>query len=53
MPRGAQPWFEYDVSGDGQRFLVGTVVEGAGNPPPSAVVVLNWTEELKSRSGTP
>jgi serine/threonine protein kinase len=53
MPRGAQPWFEYDVDRDGQRFLVGTVVDGAGTPPPSAVVVLNWTEELKAKASRP
>jgi eukaryotic-like serine/threonine-protein kinase len=53
MPRGAQPWYEYDVSADGQRFLVGTVVEGPGTPPPSAVVVLNWTEELKGKAPKP
>jgi eukaryotic-like serine/threonine-protein kinase len=35
----------YDVTGDGQRFLVNTVVE----EPPSAVitVILNWTAALK------
>ncbi len=51
--RGAQPWFEYDVASDGQRFLVGTVLDGRGAPPPSAVVVLNWTEELKATTGRP
>ncbi|MDQ6892583.1 MAG: serine/threonine-protein kinase [Acidobacteriota bacterium] len=53
MPRGAQPWFEYDVDRDGKRFLVGTVFDGAGTPPPSAVVVLNWTEELKGKAARP
>ena len=53
MPRGAQPFFEYDVARDGQRFLIGTVVDEAGTPPPSAVVVLNWTEELKAKAVSP
>jgi hypothetical protein len=35
----------YDVSADGQRFLVKTPV-GAG-PPASATVVLNWSAALK------
>jgi serine/threonine-protein kinase len=39
----------YDVSLDGQRFLM---IKGAGDPngtPASMVVVLNWFEELKRR----
>ena len=43
------PWRAYDVSADGQRFLV--MKEGAGRPqdasPPGFVVVQNWFEELK------
>ena len=42
----------YDVSADGQRFLmIKSVAEArdAGAPPPSIVVVLNWFEELKQR----
>ena len=40
MPR----WF-YDVSADGQRFLVNTVEElGAAAP---ITVVVNWTAALK------
>ena len=39
----------YDVSRDGQRFLLMKAVEGAQKtaPPPQIVVVQNWTEELK------
>ena len=41
-------WRTYDVSPDGQRFLM--IKEGVGGtanaPPPSLVVVLNWFEEL-------
>ena len=37
----------YDVSPDGQRFLMLQPVD-AGDPPPSQItVVLNWSEELK------
>ncbi len=37
--------FSYDVSTDGQRFLVNTDVGEATSPP--LTVVLNWTEGLK------
>ena len=43
----------YDVSADGQRFLMikdNTSAEQASNATPaSMVVVLNWFEELKAR----
>ena len=46
---GAAPGRTYDVSPDGQRFLM--VKEGAeadqAAAPPSIVVVQNWLEELK------
>jgi len=35
----------YDVTGDGKRFLVSTPVEGAGTSP--ITVVLNWAAVLK------
>jgi len=43
------PWRTYDVSPDGQRFLMmkdsaGTPQSGAG---PGFVVVQNWLEELQ------
>jgi Tol biopolymer transport system component len=37
----------YDVSPDGQRFLMLKPVEQAGAAPTQINVVLNWTEELK------
>ena len=40
-------WRNYDITPDGQRFLM---VEGAEEGPPTEiVVVLNWFEELKQR----
>ena len=36
---------EYDVSPDGQRFLIGTLIGEPKAPPPT--VVLNWIGELK------
>ncbi len=43
----------YDVSADGQRFLM--IAEGETDdtsPPAQIVVVENWTEELKARVPT-
>ena len=37
---------QYDVSADGQRFLINTLVEEEGATP--IVLVLNWFEELES-----
>jgi hypothetical protein len=46
--RSPNPIPYYDVSPDGQRFLM--VREGGDEPPPSQInVVLNWFEELKRR----
>jgi eukaryotic-like serine/threonine-protein kinase len=41
----------YDVSPDGQRFLMIKVGDGSGQTaaPPSIVVVQHWVEELKQR----
>ena len=39
---GGRP--QYDVTGDGQRFLVNSVTDVSETP---VTVVLNWTEELK------
>ena len=36
---------EYDVSPDGQRFLIGTLIGEPTAPPPT--VILNWTALLK------
>jgi eukaryotic-like serine/threonine-protein kinase len=46
VPIGVDPFrTHYDVSGDGQRFLVNTQI---GDPAPNPItVVLNWTAALK------
>ena len=52
---GAPPNRAYDVSADGQRFLMikdSASSEAATNAPPPVVVVLNWFEELRQRTGT-
>ena len=49
------PGRHYDVSLDGQRFLIVKSSAEHGNPnatPASMVVVLNWFEELKQRVPT-
>jgi Tol biopolymer transport system component len=38
-------YHEYDVSPDGQRFLIGTLIGETKAAPPT--VILNWTAELK------
>src|SRR5262249_32738883 len=38
--------YTYDVTGDGQRFLINTRVVAAGNSSPIHVI-LNWTTRLK------
>jgi Tol biopolymer transport system component len=43
--RGQGPGSNYDVSADGQRFLVNTVAEQAAQAP--ITVVMNWTSALK------
>ena len=52
-PGGGSPTSRYDVSADGQRFLMsaGLVASGeAGSGPrPKVIVVQNWVEELKER----
>src|SRR5439155_1726101 len=48
------PGRTYDVSPDGQRFLM--IKDSASDPnaaPASMVVVLNWVEELKLRFAKP
>ena len=39
----------YDVSADGQRFVLPERVEGRAGKPPAIHVVLNWHEEFKDR----
>jgi serine/threonine protein kinase len=36
---------EFDVSPDGERFLIGTLIGETKAAPPT--VILNWTSELK------
>lgn len=38
-------YHEYDVTPDGQRFLIGTLIGDTKMPPPT--VILNWTADLK------
>ena len=45
QPISAQDLFSYDVSGDGQRFLVATKVDEANAAPLS--VLLNWASEME------
>jgi eukaryotic-like serine/threonine-protein kinase len=45
QPISAQDVFSYDVSGDGQRFLIATKVDEANAAPLS--VLLNWASEME------
>jgi dipeptidyl aminopeptidase/acylaminoacyl peptidase len=45
QPVSAQDVFSYDVSGDGQRFLIGTKVDEANAAPLS--ITLNWASEME------
>jgi serine/threonine protein kinase/Tol biopolymer transport system component len=45
LPPGAAASFEYDVTTDGQRFLVGTILDGPNAKPPSPVIVADWQNE--------
>ena len=48
MTAGGTPGRNYDVSPDGQRFLM--MKEASADPtaaPPQIIVVQNWVEELK------
>jgi eukaryotic-like serine/threonine-protein kinase len=47
----APPGRTYDVSPDGQKFLMIKAVQTAeaNSMPPQAVLILNWFEELKAR----
>jgi eukaryotic-like serine/threonine-protein kinase len=50
--RAPVPIANYDVSRDGQRFLMLKPSESAGAAPTQINVVLNWFEELKRRVPT-
>jgi Tol biopolymer transport system component len=45
LPVSSQDDFSYDVSGDGQRFLIATKVDEANAPPLS--VLLNWASQME------
>jgi Tol biopolymer transport system component len=47
MPPIVEARFEYDVTRDGQRFLMGTILDGPGATPPPPTIVLNWMAGLK------
>ncbi len=53
MPSGTRPGFpEYDVTADGQRFVMVQPMEPE-SAPTQINVVLNWFEELKRLVPTP
>jgi eukaryotic-like serine/threonine-protein kinase len=45
--RGGDPGHAYDVTADGQRFIINTLVEQATSTP--ITVVVNWAAELNKR----
>jgi hypothetical protein len=45
QPISALDLFSYDVSGDGQRFLIATKVDEASAAPLS--ILLNWASEME------
>ena len=47
LARGSEPQIEHDVTRDGQRFLIGTILDGPNAAPPRPTVVLNWTAALR------
>jgi hypothetical protein len=45
QPISSQDHFSYDVTGDGQRFLIATKMDEANSAPLS--VLLNWASEME------
>ena len=45
MQARSRLFHEYDVTADGQRFLIGTLIGESKAAPPT--VILNWTADLK------
>ena len=39
--------YDYDVSRDGQRFLIATILDGPHAAPPVPTIVLNWMAALR------
>ena len=49
-PNLANSWYpQYDISADGQRFIIPTPVEDDPDAKPMIRVVQNWAEELRHR----
>jgi Tol biopolymer transport system component len=44
---------DYDVTRDGQRFVIGTLLDGPAVARPGAIVVLNWQAELSDSPRRP
>ena len=42
LPRSEQVQWEYDVTRDGQRFVMGSILDGPRAAPPAPTIVLNW-----------
>jgi eukaryotic-like serine/threonine-protein kinase len=47
LPPIVEVQFEYDVTRDGQRFLMGTILDGPNAMPPAPTIVLNWMAEAR------
>ena len=47
--QGLSNWPQYDVSADGQRFLMSTPAPGQKATPPSIRIVEHWVEEFRDR----
>jgi hypothetical protein len=45
QPISAMDFFSYDVTADGQKFLVNTKVDTSNSAPLS--VILNWSSEME------
>jgi serine/threonine protein kinase/Tol biopolymer transport system component len=39
--------YEYDVTRDGQRFLMGTILDGPRATPPAPTILINWLAGLQ------
>ena len=48
-PGGVLMWPAYDVTADGQRFVLVKTVEDRSRSDATINVVVNWTEELQRR----
>jgi len=46
LPRSSETATEHDVTRDGQRFLIGTVLDTFNSAAPRPIIVTNWTAEL-------